>query len=167
MSRPFDVSVETDKSVEAVFDALSREQYWQERVDSYGGSMSLGTMDVASDGAVLVTTIQDLQKTVIPAAFNHLVFGGATVTRAETWRLAGDGTAVLDLAITAHGVPASGGGSGAVAPTPGGSRLSIAGRVKVKIPLLGGQIEKYVVSQIVGEIPEIQAFTDGWITRNS
>ncbi|MCB0926925.1 MAG: DUF2505 domain-containing protein [Mycolicibacterium insubricum] len=167
MSRPFEVTVDAEPSVDDVFAAFSREQYWQDRVAAYGDSMSLAAFDVAPDGSVAVSTVQDLQEAVLPAAFAHLIRGGAMVTRAETWRLADDGTAVSDLVITGDGMPLSGDGTARVEQAPGGSRMSVTGRVKVKIPLLGGQVEKFVVGQIVEEIRQIQLYTAAWITQNA
>ena len=50
-------------------------------------------------------------------------------TSTLTWRLADDGAAVSDLVITGDGMPLSGDGTARVEQVPGGSRMSVTGRV--------------------------------------
>ena len=45
--------------------------------------------------------------------------------------------------------------------------MSLSGTVEVKIPLVGGRIEKYICDQIVVEIPALQRFTSDWISTNA
>jgi hypothetical protein len=45
--------------------------------------------------------------------------------------------------------------------------LRFTGTVQVKVPLIGGQIEKYLSSKIGEEIPGVQRFTARWISGNA
>ena len=71
-----------------------------------------------------------------------------------------------DVTMHTSGAPISGTATAVVSPTAGGSLLRFAGTVQVKVPLIGGQIEKYISSQIVEEIPGVQRFTTRWISEN-
>ena len=54
-----------------------------------------------------------------------------------------------------------------LAPAPAGSSLTLSGTVEVRIPLVGGRVEKYICDQIIVEIPALQRFTSDWISRNA
>ena len=64
------------------------------------------------------------------------------------------------------GAPGSGSGAALVAPTQNGSRLTLAGTVEFKAPLVGGTIESFIAREFAQGIPEIQRFTAMWITEH-
>jgi Protein of unknown function (DUF2505) len=47
-----------------------------------------------------------------------------------------------------------------------GSRLEFSTTVQVKVPLVGGQIEDFIVGRLGSEIGAVQGFTDAWIAAN-
>jgi hypothetical protein len=54
-----------------------------------------------------------------------------------------------------------------LAPTDdGGCQMRAAVRVEVKVPLVGGKLEKSIGSDLTQGIPEILRFTTIWITEN-
>lgn len=164
MPRGFDVSTETAASVEAIHAAFGLERYWLDRLVAYGGeAMTLNSLLVDSDGTVSVTTTQDLRHDMLPGPLGKVFGGDLSVRRSETWRRADGGEVHGEVDITTTGAPASGTGTAVLAPVAGGSRLTFAGTVEVRIPLVGGRIENYLGGQIAEEIPGVQAFTTEWI----
>ena len=93
--------------------------------------------------------------------------GDLKVVREETWRVTDDAELHGDVVITTSGAPISGSAVAVVSPTAAGSLLRFTGTVRVKVPLIGGQIEKYISSQISEEIPGVQRFTTRWISGNA
>jgi hypothetical protein len=48
-------------------------------------------------------------------------------------------------------------------PVATGSSLRVRGMLEVRIPLVGGQIERFVADLIAKEVPQMQRFTAEWI----
>ncbi len=167
MPRSFDVTTETTASVAAVHSAFALEQYWLARLVAYGGdSMTLDSLVSDPDGTVTVATTQDLRHDVLPGPLGKVFTGDLKVVREEVWRTTEGPDVVGEVTITAYGAPASGTGTAVLSPTVTGSRLAFSGAVEVRIPLLGGSIEKYIGGQIAHEIPDVQRFTTDWIAAN-
>lgn len=164
MPRPFDVTTETSAGVADVVAAFSAEEYWLARLAAYGGdSMTLDSLVVDDDGGIVVRTTQDLRQEMLPGAIGRLLPGDTAITRTESWRPATDGQAHGEFTIAARGVPSSGAGTMVLQPVPAGSRLRVWGTLEVRIPIMGGRIERYVADLIAREVPQMQQFTASWI----
>lgn len=167
MPRLFDVRTDSPASVESIFSAFASESYWQARITEFGeGATTLDTLTVDDDDAISVTTTQDLGHDVLPGVLAKVFPGELTIVRTERWRPAADRVSG-EVKIVASGVPGSGLGAALLAPAPDGSSLTLSGTVEVRIPLVGGRIEKYICDQITVEIPALQRFTSDWISRNA
>lgn len=166
MPRPFEVSTPTPASVAQVHAAFGSQEYWDDRLAEYGaGSITLDVLEVDADGTVRVKTIQNMRNDTLPKLIARAVPGDLKVFREETWRTAGD-EVHGDIVMNATGAPISGTGTAGLTPTADGSLLRFSGTIQVRVPLIGGQIEKYISSQIVEEIPGVQRFTTRWIQEN-
>ena len=115
---------------------------------------------------MFVGTTQDLRHDGLPVLIAKAMPGDLKVVREETWRVTGDDELHGNVVITTSGAPISGVATARVSPTAEGSVLHFRGTVQVKVPLIGGQIEKYISSQIAEEIPGVQRFTTRWISEN-
>ncbi len=168
MPRPFDVSAPSAATVDQVHAAFADESYWRARLVEYGGGGDSIRLDslVVGEGSVVVGTTQDLSHDGLPVLIAKAMPGDLKVIRRETWRVTGD-ELHGDVVITTDGAPISGSALAVVSPTAGGSLLRFTGTVQVKVPLIGGQIEKYLSSKIGEEIPGVQRFTARWISGNA
>jgi hypothetical protein len=54
-----------------------------------------------------------------------------------------------------------------VAPTQNGSRMTLAGTVEFKVPLVGGTIESFIAREFARGIPDLQNFTVTWVTEHA
>jgi hypothetical protein len=161
------VSTPTSASVAEVHAAFGSEKYWRDRLTEYGaGSITLECLEVGQDGTVLVRTIQDMRQDTMPALIAKAIPSDLKVFRQETWQVAGEGLRA-DVEMHTTGAPISGTGSAGLTPTAAGSLLRFSGTIQVRVPLIGGQIEKYISSQIIEEIPGVQRFTTRWIAENA
>ncbi len=166
MPRPFEVSTPTPASVAQVHAAFGSEKYWHDRLTEYGaGSITLDVLEVDADGTVLVRTVQNMRNDSLPGFIAKAIPSDLKVFRQETWRVAGPELRA-DVAMHTTGAPISGTGAAGLAPAGDGSLLRFTGTIHVRIPLIGGRIEKYISSQIVEEIPGVQRFTTRWIAEN-
>lgn len=168
MPRSFDVSTEASADVPAVLSAFGERAYWLARLAAYGGdSMNLDSLVVDADGAVAVATSQDLRHDVLPAVIARALPGDTKILRTESWRPAGDGQVHGEVTIAARGVPGSGAGTTVLEPVSGGCRLRFRGTLEVRIPLVGGRIEKYIADLIAKEVPEMHRFTSDWVSAHA
>jgi hypothetical protein len=158
------VTTETSAGVSDVVAAFSAQEYWLARLAAYGGdSMTLDSLVVDDDGGIVVRTTQDLRQEMLPGAIGRLLPGDTAITRTESWRPATDGQVHGEFTIAARGVPSSGAGTMVLQPVPAGSRLRVWGSLEVRIPIMGGRIERYVADLIAREVPQMQEFTASWI----
>jgi hypothetical protein len=162
--RSFDIAAETTADVAAVLSAFEKRDYWSARLAAYGGdSMTLDELVTEDDGAVVVRTTQDVRQDMLPGGIARMLPGDTKIMRTETWRRGADGTVHGEFTISARGVPSSGSGTMLLEPVSTGSRLRVRGTVEVRIPLVGGGIERYVADLIAREVPQMQQFTAEWI----
>jgi hypothetical protein len=167
MPRPFDVSTPSSATVGQVHAAFANESYWRARLAEFGGdSIRLDSL-VVDDGSVFVGTTQNLSHDGLPTLIAKVIPSDLKVVREETWRVNAADELHGNVVITTAGAPISGVATALVSPTSEGSVLRFTGTVQVKVPLIGGQIEKYIGAQIVEEIPAVQRFTTRWIVENA
>jgi hypothetical protein len=167
MPRSFDVSFESPASVEQVHSTFSDEDYWLARLAAFGGSTTLDSLMVDSDGTVTVTTTQNLRHDGLPRVVAKLYRGDLNILRNETWRPIGGRRVSGEIKVAAAGAPGSGRGTALLAPLGKGSRLKFTATVQFKVPLVGGKIESYIAGQLAEGIGEIQRFTTMWITEHA
>lgn len=172
VARSFDVSTVNRASVEEVQSAFGDEAYWRDRLEAYGGngSITLDSLVVDAGGGITLTTTQDLRRGVLAGPFagplSKTVPSRLTLLRAESWQPVGDGRVHGEVRISACGLAGSAVGTADLAPAPEGSSLRFTGSVTVGIPLVGGQIEKFITALIVKEIPGVGRFTSDWIATH-
>jgi len=166
MPRSFDVSVDSPTTVEQVHAALSGEDYWLARLATLNGSTTLDSLIIDDDQTVRVATAQDVGRDLLPGIVAKFYRRDVKVRHTETWRPI-DGQLRGEISVAVSGAPGSGSGSALVAPTGSGSRLTLAGNVEFKVPLVGGTIESFIAREFARTIPEIQHFTAMWITEHA
>ncbi len=166
MPRGFDVSTESSATVAEVHSAFGNTDYWRDRLAVFGGdSIRLDSL-VVEDGSVVVGTTQDLRNDVLPGLIAKAVPGDLKVLRKETWHFTDGGVLHGDVVMTTSGAPITGLATAEVSPAAAGSVLRFIGTVTMKVPLIGGPIEKYISARITQEIPEVQRFTTRWVLAN-
>ena len=165
----FDVTAEAVAGVAAVQKAFRDKAYWLARLTEYGGdSMTLESLEVGADGSIAVRTTQDLRRDMLPGGIGRMLPGDPMILRTESWRPAPDSEQVHgEFSIAARGVPSSGSGTMVLEPrqigSAVGSSLRIRGTLEVRIPLVGGRIERYIAGLIAKEVPQMHRFTADWI----
>jgi Protein of unknown function (DUF2505) len=166
MPRSFDVSADSPASVDQVHSAFSGEDYWLARLATLNGSTTLESLIVDDDQTVRVATTQDLGRDLLPGIVAKFYRRDLKVRHTETWRPI-DGQLRGEISVAVSGAPGSGSGVASVAPTQNGSRLTLAGTVEFKVPLVGGTIESFIAREFTRGIPEIQHFTAAWVTEHA
>lgn len=167
MARSFDLDAESSTSVQQAHSAFGDASYWASRLtESADGTATLERLAVDADGTVNVATSVSLLRDRLPGLVTSLLPGDLELAHAETWRWAGDGTLRGELGYTVRGAPASARGVILLTPVGTGMRQECTVRTQVKIPLVGGAIERLICTQLPGGILATQRFTTEWIDRN-
>jgi len=164
------MAAEYEGKVEQVYRAFSDEQYWLVRLgDSGADQATLDEMAVGTDGGIRIRTTQTLRADRLPALVTQFHRGDLSFVREELWSPIIDGRATAVVTGAIPGAPASLNGDAALVPatTEAGSRMTLTVTVEVRVPLVGGKIEKFIGNQLVELLIAEQRFTTVWITENS
>lgn len=174
MPRSFDLSAEYQDSVEDVLQAFTEADYWLARLAGSGvDEAKLESLRVGGDpgdaGTIEVVTLQVVHSNKLPAMISQLHRGDIRITREESWDLVDDGTAKGTFTGSVAGAPAKVSGTALLYPAAesGGSRLECQLTVHVRIPLIGGKVEKVIGTQLANLVMAEQQFTSQWITNNA
>ena len=146
MSRSFDILTESPASVEQIHAAFGREDYWLARI-AVGDATITTTLDsllVDADGTVTVRVTQHLGRQLLPGPVAEFVPGDLKILNCETWRPVGDRQVRGQVNVSMSGGFGSCSAEAWLAPASNGSQLRYAVRVEVKIPLVGGKLEKSI-----------------------
>ncbi|MET0702089.1 MAG: DUF2505 domain-containing protein [Mycobacterium sp.] len=170
MPRSFDISVDYEASVEQVLGAFADRQYWLARLaDSGVDDATLDSLQANDDGGVAVATTQVLRSDRLPGVVAQFHRGDLSIERRETWTPVTDGqaTATVDGAITGAPVSLTGAATLTEKGPGGGARLDFHVSVDVRIPLVGGKIERLIGGQLVDLVIAEQRFTTTWLADHS
>ena len=167
MSRSLSLSLDAPVAVDEILAAFADRTYWQARLAAFdSGTATLDSLNVDADRSVTAALTVSLFANRLPKVVTALVPGEFEMARTETWRSVGDGTARGAITVKVPGAPVSAVGTVSLVPVGTGSRLDFSTTVRVKIPLVGGQVEHFVVSRLGDEIGAVQRFTNTWIVTN-
>ncbi len=166
MSRSFDVSTESPASVEQIHAAFGSEDYWLARVAAEGAAVTLDSLIVEPDGTVTVHATQHLGRQLLPKRVAKFVRGDLKIVNRETWTAVGDRRVRGQVTVSVSGGFGSGHAEAWLAPASTGSQWSYTVRVEVRIPLVGGKLEKSIGASLAKSIPAVQQFTTTWIAEH-
>jgi hypothetical protein len=165
MSHSFDISTESSASVEQLHATFGREDYWQTRL-SGDAATTLDSLIVHDDGSVTVRVTQHLGRQLLPGLVAKIVPGDLKLLYRETWRPTGDGTVRGEVSVSASGGLGSSRAQNWLVPVGSGSELRSTVKVDVKLPLVGGTLEKTIGASLTESIPEVLHFTTRWIDEH-
>jgi hypothetical protein len=167
MPRSFDMATDYACSVEQVHRAFREEQYWLARLAESGADETrLESFRVGGDGGVDVVTTQVLRANRLPGVIHQFHHGDLEIRRAETWTGVADGAAEGTVASSIVGAPVALNGDAALSASKHQSRLTFRATVEVRIPLVGGKLEKFIGNQLLQLMDAEQRFTTVWIAEN-
>ena len=164
MPRSFDIATEFAGTPEQVHAAFCDERYWLARLAESGADeWTLDSFRVGGDGGVDVVTTQVLRADRLPGVVHQFHHGDLEIRRAETWTGLSDGVAQASVASSIVRAPVVLNGDASLGPIPAGARLAFQATVEVRIPLVGGKMEKFIGNQLINLLNDEQQFTTRWI----
>jgi uncharacterized protein DUF2505 len=167
MSRLFDISTESPATVEQLHAAFSSEGYWADRFAAYGATTVLNSLLVEADGTVTMRATQHVGRQLLPGVVAKLVPDDLKILLSETWGPVADRRVCGQVTVSAPAGLGSGCAEAWLTPVVNGSRMRFVTTVEVKIPLVGGKIEKSIGAGLAKDIPEMQRFTTTWIAEHA
>lgn len=134
--------------------AMLTDPAYREEVCAATGALSYEVDSNADDAGGTVRVSR-----VLPApdhkAVRKLVGDTVTVEQTETWGPAEeDGTRRAELRLQVKGQPATMTGSSTLAPDGSGSALDIEAELNVRIPLVGGSLEKELAAAVTAGLAQ-------------
>ena len=107
--------------------------------------------------------VQAVAEEFLPSIVTKFRPGDLEIDRTEVWRPPGaDGSANGTFSASIPGVPAGIGGTLGLTPDATGSRLTIQGDVEIRVPLIGGKIERAAIEQLRQLLVSEDDFTAKW-----
>lgn len=145
----FDAETTYPATAQRVGEMLADPEYVRRKVAASGATSVREQVDGDAAGSFVVTTTRTLPPEVVPERYRRFVPGGVTLTFVESWSApAADGARTGTLTLTIAGAPAKASGTSRLVPTATGTRLTYAGDVAVRIPIVGSSIENAAVRAV-------------------
>lgn len=174
MPRSFDLSADYENSVEEIHRAFLEEGYWKARLadipvdEARLESMRVGG-ESGDDGTVEVVTVQVVRSHNLHALVKQLHRGDLCVRRKETWGPIADGAATASIAGSIEGTPVTVSGTADLSPIAGsgGARLEFRISIQVRVPLIGGKVERLIGTHLAELVSREQRLTAEWIATNA
>ncbi|MGI9124113.1 MAG: DUF2505 domain-containing protein [Mycobacterium sp.] len=167
MPRSFDMATEYEGTPAQVHDAFRDKKYWLARLAASGADeANLDAFQVGRDGGVDVVTTQVLRADRLPGIVHQFHHGDLEIRRAETWTALADGMAEASVASAIVRAPVTLNGDAVLSALGRGALLTFNATVEVRIPLVGGKVEKFIGTQLMNLLTTEQQFTTGWIAEN-
>jgi hypothetical protein len=138
------VSFEFDHDVETVYETLTEPQFLVDRCLALG-ELSAECDVEEDDDCTTVNLTREITRD-LPRIIAKVFDPVQVMDMQELWR-AQDDSWRGDWTMDVRGQPVTISASFELVPTKSGCRYSVTHRVKAKIPLVGKQIEKYILSQ--------------------
>jgi len=170
MAHSFEMVTEYECDVEQVHRAFGQEPYWLAwLVNADVDDASLDSIRVGTDGAVEVSSTQSVPRDQLPGIVAQLHKGQVQIVREESWAPIANGEAKGTITGTVPGAPVTLSGTGRLAPKPDGQGAQLKAQItiEVRIPLVGGKVEKFLSNELTGMLSARTDFTNVWISENS
>lgn len=170
MSRQLDYRISLDEPASKTYQVFANREYWEDLVRIHAETTITELTRFSSDASgVDVTFTQTLAKDQLPPIIAALVPFKLTIAREQhfdPFDTAID-SATGTFAAIVPGGPLDLRGTYVLKPTDSGSELATNSVCKVKIPLVGGKIEEFLVKGLRDLFDLERDFTRDWIASHS
>ena len=164
------MSADYEGTVHDVHRAFHDVAYWQGRlaetpVDIANlESMRIGG-ESGDDGTIEVITHQTMLSQHLPALVTQLHRGDLCVRREELWGPIKDGIATASIAGSIVGAPVNLWGTAVLQPglESGGARMAVQLTIQVRVPFIGGKLERIIGNELDQLVAIEQRFTTLWL----
>ena len=135
---------------------------YQER--RFGSFVVEGSSSTVVEGE-RITFSGTVRPELIPAAAARFVKSDLRISFTEEWAT-NEAGATSRTSVTVDGAPVSVEATSTLAPAEAGSVRDVTGNVSVRVPLLGGRIEKEAVAHLGRVVEREQALAAQWLEEH-
>ena len=157
----FTQSVSYPSTVEEVVAMYLTPDYQQRR---FGSFVVEGSESVAVEGE-RITFSGTARPELLPAAASRFVKGALHISFTEEWRR-DEAVARSRTTVTVDGAPVSVEASSTLSPSEEGCVRQVRGNLSVRIPLLGGRIEKEAVAHLGRVVERERELATQWLEEH-
>ena len=130
----------------------------------FGAFLVEGSARIRVEGQ-RITLDGECRPELIPAAAARFVKSDLRVTFTEEWTL-NEAGATSRTSMTVDGAPVSVEATSTLSPSDAGSAREVSGNLSVRVPLLGGRIEKEAVAHLGRVVEREQALAAQWLEEH-
>ena len=157
----FTQSVSYPGTVDEVVAMYLTPDYQQRR---FGSFVVEGSESVAVEGE-RITFSGTARPELLPAAASRFVKGALHISFTEEWAT-NEAGATSRTSVTVDGAPVSVEATSTLAPAEAGSVRDVTGNVSVRVPLLGGRIEKEAVAHLGRVVERERELAATWLAEH-
>ena len=148
--------------------AMVTDPAFQERKCIEAGAQQRASAVSPVGGGDRVVTKRDLPADDLPDFAKSMVGGTLSVTETYEWgAAAADGARTGTLTVEVAGAPVALRSAVRLAPTVGGSQITVDGDLKASIPLFGGKVEKASAPAVIDAIRGEQRTGTAWLAERA
>lgn len=163
MASNLEHSVDYPFSTQRLWEVMSQEQYWRDLLAAINGTHgSFGSFSREGD-SVSVELIQGVAAKYLPSIVAKLRSGDLELPRTFTFQKVGENIEGT-IKVTVNGAPAEISGTMTISGDPATARYDCRGEVRV--PLVGGKIEKVALEQVTKLLNSERDETINWEQTN-
>jgi hypothetical protein len=169
MSRRMDYVIDLDKPAEALYESFTSREYWEdlllEHARLYDSELTRFSTDAGGTDIVFTHT---LSRKDLPSVAAAVVPLDLTVTREQHFDPfdAASNSAHGHFTALVPAAPLDFDGTYVLSESTAGSALRLNGVCTVKVPLIGGKIEQWILSGLRGLFDAERDFTRDWIASH-
>ena len=152
---------------EAVFAMMSEPEFIREKLKATE-ALEYDVVECAAtpDGGYRIVTTRTVEAD-IPSFARKVFKPTQAMTQTEEWSAATTGSRDATWRIDAKGVPVATGGTSRLEAVDDGTVQHIIGTIKVKVPLIGGRLEKFVYDQAAATMQREHEFGQRWLAEHA
>jgi len=152
---------------EAVFAMMSEPEFIREKLKATE-ALEYDVVECAAtpDGAFRIVTTRTVQAD-IPSFARKIFKPTQAMKQTEDWSAATAASREATWSIEAKGVPVTTGGTSRLEAADAGTVQHIVGSIKVKVPLIGGRLEKFVYDQAAATMQKEHEFGQQWLADHA
>lgn len=166
MSKDFTSTINLKGPPENVLTMLQTDSYWRMRL--IGATSGNFKIDHLGQRFIVTLTRADDVAGELPKVIANAVGSLLEITEIQTWPISLDSSQLASgkIEIRVNGKPAKLNATATLSPSRSGSRITFSGTLKVDIPIIGGQIENFIIKYIVDAFREIETGGNEWLKEN-
>lgn len=161
MAKNLEVSVDLDKDVDTVFEALCSAEYIKSKLEA-AGCRNINVQQSGTNGSSATLVYDREEKADVPSALKKFVKEWNHTTNRDNWKGSAGGEYRCEYTVDMSG-PIKVGGIHTLVPNGSGTTSKIVTTISCGIPLVGKKLEEFVAGMAEGTLQHEGEFQKKYI----